>query len=99
MKSKYIIAALVAISASVASAKAQNDTTLVRSSNIRFETETFTSDKGNTSIKYWAIVEGNRYESNKTSAERYATIKRFGGQPCVCKVRNPKSRKERIVTL
>lgn len=77
---------------------AQNDTTLVRKP-VRFETETFVSDKGNTKETTTATIDGKTYPTTKTAANRHAMILRFGGSPAVAIVTNEKTKKQRVIVL
>lgn len=104
MKRIVTIAAIVlGMVAAAQVCKAENDTTLVKSSNIRWDVETTTSSKtGKTTTDVIVQVDGTWYRSNKTSYTRYHTIKKYGGQPCVVNVRNRSSKtddKGRIVVL
>lgn len=77
---------------------AQNDTTLVRKA-VKFDTETFVSDKGNTKENYTATIDGETYPTTKTAMQRHALIVRFGGTPNVAIVTNEKTKKQRVIVL
>ena len=77
---------------------AQNDTTLVKKA-VRFETETFVSDKGNTKETTTATIDGTTYPSSKSAAQRYETALRHGGTPNVAIVTNEKTKKQRVIVL
>lgn len=102
MKKTLISFALmvVAIAASAETkTKAQNDTTLVNSAKVvRFEKETYPSKTGEVKESYTATLDGETYPSNKTSAKRYALIRRHGGTPAVVIITTP-SGKKRIAVL
>lgn len=75
--------------------KAKNDTMVVKATSIKWETEVLVSQKtGKSRTDYYATIDGVTYPTNKTSMQRYATIKRFGGEPCVALIN-----KKRVVTL
>ena len=77
---------------------AQNDTTRINAS-IRFDTETIITKSGKSTEKFYAIYNGETYDSTKTSMKRYYTIKRFNGQPCVVLITNKKSKAKKIIVL
>lgn len=80
------------------SVKAQSDTTIVKQP-IRFETEQIVSKTGKEYTKYYVLLNGTYYESNKSSMERYYTILRFKGQPCVAVITTGKTKKQKIIVL
>ena len=77
---------------------AQNDTTRINAP-IRFDTETIITKSGKSTEKFYAIYNGETYDSTKTSMKRYYTIKRFNGQPCVVLITNKKSKAKKIIVL
>ena len=77
---------------------AQNDTTRINAP-IRFDTETIVTKSGKSTEKFYAIYNGETYDSTKTSMKRYYTIKRFNGQPCVVMITNKKSKAKKIIVL
>ena len=77
---------------------AQSDTTRINAP-LRFDYETITTKSGKTSTKYYAIYNGEVYDSNKTSMKRYYTICKFGGQPCAVLITNRKSKAKKIIVL
>ena len=77
---------------------AQNDTTRINAP-IRFDTETIITKSGKSTEKFYAIYNGETYDSTKTSMKRYYTIKRFNGQPCVVMITNKKSKAKKIIVL
>ena len=77
---------------------AQSDTSRINAP-LRFDYETITTKSGKTSTKYYAIYNGEVYDSNKTSMKRYYQIKRFNGQPCVVMITNKKSKAKKIIVL
>lgn len=77
---------------------AQNDTTLIHKP-VRFETEHVTTKSGKTSVKYYAVIDGKYYDSNKTAMKRYKDAKRFGGTPNVAIVENKKKTNSKIIVL
>lgn len=84
MKKLIIIAAIVlgTINAGAQTTKVSNDTTVIRSV-VRFDKETFVGDKGTHKESYQVLVNREWYPTTKTSYERYFTIKKYGGVPCV----------------
>lgn len=100
MKKTFITIAFaiaMAVSANGAT-KAVNDTTKVSASTpIKVETETATKKDGESKTEYYLTIGGVTYKSNKTSAERYAVITRFGGQPCVVIITNASGKKRAVV--
>ena len=96
MKRAIIIAVALAVGCI---ASAQNDTTVVRSTNIKFDIETYKSDKGNTKTNVCCTIDGRTYPSAKCYAERYATAKRFGCIPNVAIVTSGKNRYQRVIVL
>ena len=101
MKKTILTAALLAltIAAAAQNKSAQNDTTLVSSAKIvRFEKETYPSKGGEVKESYTAVLDGETYDTNKTSARRYTLIKRHGGIPAVVIITTPKGKK-RIAVL
>ena len=78
--------------------KAQSDTLIV-SKPITFDSEVIVSKSGKTYEKYYAIYENEYYDSTKVSCERYYTISRFGGKPCVALIVSGKTKKKRIIVL
>lgn len=77
---------------------AQSDTVAIKAP-IRFDYETITTKSGKASTKYYAIYNGEVYDSNKTSMKRYYTIRKFGGQPCAVLITNKKSKAKKIIVL
>ena len=82
---KSILCAIIAFTCvwAAQAQKVQNDTILVRSSNIKFDVETFESESGKFHTDYLALIDGVWYHTNKTSYEKFLKIKRFGGTPNV----------------
>lgn len=75
---------------------ATNDTTLVSSTaSIRFFSETDKTDK----VHYYCEIDGKTYDSNKTSAQRFAITRRFGGHPNVVYITNKKTARRRVSVL
>ena len=77
---------------------AQNDTTRINAP-IRFDTETIITKSGKSTEKFYAIYNGETYDSTKTSMKRYYEIKRFNGQPCIVMITNKKSKAKKIIVL
>ena len=77
---------------------AQTDTTIVKQP-IKFEIEQVVSKTGKNYTKYYAIMNGKYYDSNKTSMDRYYLIKRFCGEPCVILITSGKTKHEKIIVL
>lgn len=77
---------------------AQTDTTLIYKP-VKFEYEVVTSKTGKETVKYYAIVDGKYYDSNKTAMKRYNDIIRFGGIPNVAIVSNKKKTNNKIIVL
>lgn len=77
---------------------AQTDTTVVKKP-VYFETEQIVSKSGKSYTKYYAVIDGKYYDSNKTSMERYYLIKRFYGEPCVILITTGKTKHEKILVL
>jgi len=77
---------------------AQSDTTRINAP-LRFDYETIITKSGKASTKYYAIYNGEIYDSNKTSMKRYYTIRKFGGQPCAVLITNKKSKAKKIIVL
>jgi len=94
-----IIAAIVlgAINASAEPTKVAQKDTVVISSTVKFDKETFVSDKGNYKESYQVQVDGKWYYTTKTSYERYYTILRYGGTPTVAFVKENDKIKRVIV--
>lgn len=95
---KKTILTICALLVGALALSAQNDTTLVRKP-VKFDTETFVSDKGNTKETITATIDGQDYPTTKTAAQRHATILRFGGTPNVAIVTNEKTKKQRVIVL
>lgn len=96
---KRTIVSLSVLLALTGFAYGQNDTTLVKTANPKWDKVEYVSKKtGEVKTEYIVIVDGKEYRSNKTSSERYALIRRFGGVPCVVKI-TTKSGSERIAVL
>ena len=76
----------------------QSDTTRINAP-LHFDTETITTKIGKIFTKYYAIYNGDIYDSNKTSMNRYYTILRFGGQPCAVIYTNKKLKGKKIIVL
>lgn len=79
-------------------AYAQTDTVLVNKP-VKFESETITTRSGKSSVKYYAIVDGKYYDSNKTAMKRYNTTIKFGGKPNVAFVENKKKTNCKVIVL
>lgn len=77
---------------------AQNDTTLVRRP-VRFEIETFVSNKGNTKETLTAVIDGKTYPTTKSALKRHATTLRYGGTPNVAIVTNRKTKSQKVIVL
>lgn len=102
MKKKTLITGAVALVALALAldAKAQNDTTIVKSWNsLKWETETYTSDKGNTRTNECCTLDGKTYPTTKTARQRAETAKRFGVKPNLAIVTTPKTKKQRVIVL
>lgn len=100
MNKSIIMVAFALILGATASqtAKAQNDTTLVKTAKqIEWVKDTTTDKAGETKTQYYVTIDGKTYKSNKTSAVRYELIKRHGGQPCLVYIKNTKG--TRVATL
>lgn len=99
MKKNIIsLSLLLLLSCFAGRARSVNDTTLVRSSNIEFSVETETNKAGESKTAYYCTIDGKTYASNKTSANRYALIRRFGGNACVVIITTATGR-QRIAVL
>ena len=77
---------------------AQCDTVAIKAP-ICFDTETIITKSGKSTEKFYAIYNGETYDSTKTSMKRYYAIKRFNGQPCVVIITNKKSKAKKIIVL
>jgi len=99
MKRRFLCVG-VAIALATLSVYAQNDTTRVESRNVKFEKVAWTNDKTNeVKQEYYVTIDGKTYKTTKTSAERFATIVKFGGTPCVVKITNKSNTDGRIAVL
>ena len=96
MKNKIILTILAVLIATVS--YAQCDTVAIKAP-IRFDTETIITKSGKSTEKFYAIYNGETYDSTKTSMKRYYEIKRFNGQPCVVIITNKKSKAKKIIVL
>lgn len=96
MKNKIIFTILAVLIATVS--YAQCDTVAIKAP-IRFDTETIVTKSGKSTKKFYAIYNGETYDSTKTSMKRYYEIKRFNGQPCVVMITNKKSKAKKIIVL
>ena len=96
MKNKIILTILAVLIAIVS--YAQCDTVAIKAP-IRFDTETIITKSGKSTEKFYAIYNGETYDSTKTSMKRYYEIKRFNGQPCVVMITNKKSKAKKIIVL
>lgn len=96
MKNKIIFTILAVLIATVS--YAQCDTVAIKAP-IRFDTETIVTKSGKSTEKFYAIYNGETYDSNKTSMNRYYTIRKFGGQPCAVLITNKKSKTKKIIVL
>ncbi len=96
MKNKIIFTILAVLIATVS--YAQCDTVAIKAP-IRFDSETIVTKSGKSTEKFYAIYNGETYDSTKTSMKRYYTIKRFNGQPCVVLITNKKSKAKKIIVL
>jgi len=92
---KLIVLLAIIVSATV---YAQNDTTLVNKP-VKFETETIITKSGKETIKYYAIIDGKYYDSNKTAAKRYYQTIKFGGKPNVAIISNKKKTNKKVIIL
>lgn len=95
MKKFLLIFAILFIAIS---AHAQTDTVLVNKP-VKFESETITTRSGKSSVKYYAIVDGKYYDSNKTAMKRYDAAIKFGGKPNVAFVSNKKKTNCKVIVL
>ena len=95
---KKTILTLCALLVGALALSAQTDTTIVRKA-VRFDTETYVSDKGNTKETTTATIDGKTYPTTKTAAKKHATIVRLGGTPNVAIVTNEKTKKQRVIVL
>lgn len=96
MKNKIIFTILAVLIATVS--YAQCDTVAIKAP-IRFDTETIVTKSGKSTEKFYAIYNGETYDSTKTSMKRYYTIRKFGGQPCAVLITNKKSKAKKIIVL
>ena len=96
MKNKIIFTILAVLIVTVS--YAQCDTVAIKAP-IRFDTETIVTKSGKSTEKFYAIYNGETYDSTKTSMKRYYEIKRFNGQPCVVMITNKKSKAKKIIVL
>lgn len=94
MKKLIILLALI-VSTTV---YAQNDTTLINRP-VKFETEIIRTKSGKETIKYYAIIDGKYYDSNKTAAKRYHQTIKFGGKPNIAVVENKKKTNRKVIIL
>ena len=79
---------------------AKIDTTLIAgSSKITMETESYVNKKGQTKTDYWCILNGETYQSDKTTYRRYNAYKRYGANPQYALLTNKKSKAKRIIIL
>lgn len=92
---KLIVLLAIIVSAT---AYAQNDTTLVNKP-VKFETETIVTKSGKETIKYYAVIDGKYYDSNKTAAKRYYQTIKFGGKPNVAIISNKKKTNKKVIVL
>lgn len=76
----------------------QNDTIVIKKP-IVWENEKVVSKTGKEYVKYYAFYEGEYYETNKQSRERYYSILRFNGQPCTVMIISGKTKKKKILVL
>ena len=97
MNTKKIILTILAVLIATVS-YAQCDTVAIKAP-IRFDTETIVTKSGKSTEKFYAIYNGETYDSTKTSMKRYYQIKRFNGQPCVVMITNKKSKAKKIIVL
>ena len=94
MKKLIILLALIVSAA----AYAENDTTLVNKP-VEFEYEKIITKSGKESIKYYAIIDGKYYDSNKTAAKRYYQTIKFGGKPNIAIISNKKKTNKKVIVL
>ena len=97
MTTKKILLTILAVLIATVS-YAQCDTVAIKAP-IRFDTETIITKSGKFTEKFYAIYNGETYDSTKTSMKRYYAIKRFNGQPCVVMITNKKSKAKKIIVL
>ena len=95
---KKIIIAVIMATLSIC-CYAQIDTTLIKSSQVTMETESYVNKKGETKTSYWCLWNGETYQSDKTTYRRYNTYKRYGANPQFAILTNKKSRAQRIIIL
>lgn len=100
MKKIYVSIAAMILAAGMAHAAsyAPNDTTALKNAELVFRVENYTTSKGQEKTRYITTYNGKEFISNKTSMQRYADIRRWGGVPCVVKITTP-SGSERIAVL
>lgn len=93
---KFIIGAILLVASMTAGAQTTKvsekaDTTTVKSVNVKFDKETFESKTGKAQVTYIVLIDGKWYKTTKTSYERYFTIKRNGGTPCIVFIKKGKN--------
>ena len=93
---KIVLTILAVLIATVS--YAQCDTVAIKAP-ISFDSETIVTKSGKSTEKFYAIYNGEIYDSTKTSMKRYCEIKRFNGQPCVVMITNKKSKAKKIIVL
>lgn len=94
MKKLIVLLALIVS----ATAYAQNDTILINKP-VKFEYEKITTKSGKETIKYYAVIDGKYYDSNKTSVKRYHDAIKFGGKPNVAIISNKKKTNRKVIIL
>lgn len=92
---KFIIVAILLVASMTAGAQttkvSEKADTVVVKAMVKFDKETFESKTGKAQTNYLVLVNGVWYKTTKTSYERYFTIKRNGGTPCVVFIKKGKN--------
>lgn len=96
MESKKNFLIIIALVISMV-ASAQNDTTIVKHSEVIFDKEVYTSKSGNTKEYYYAYMDNVCYSTNKETYNRNKAYKRFGIKPTYAIITNKKGK--RIIIL
>jgi len=94
---KAILCAIIALTCGWAAQaqKSQNDTVLVRSTNVKVSKETYETKEGKSKVDYLVLIDGEWYYTNKSSYDKYMKVKRLGGIPNVFFVK-PKESKVKV---
>ena len=78
---------------------AQKDTTVINSSKLSVDIESYINKKGETKYQYWVKWDGELYASNKSTYDRAILYKRFGYDPLYVLITDKRSKAQRIVIL